>query len=76
MSNDDIIRSWKESQPEPKPETPADTPPNPAGDGELPTEELENVAGGAGGTYEVWTFGCCPPTTESGCGGGGAGTID
>jgi len=63
MSNDDIIRSWKEQHPQSEP--PADTPPNPAGEGELPSEDLDTVAGGSAGTYMIFTFGCCPDLPQA-----------
>ena len=58
MSDEEIIRRWKSDD---EPDDTGTVPPNPAGDQELTDAEMENVAGGeAGGTYQVWTFGCCP----------------
>ena len=56
MSNEDIIKKWKDGPKAAPPQ--AETPPaNPIGDEELPDEELENVAGG--GTEAYLSIGCC-----------------
>ena len=57
MSKDDIIRNWKDQDPQPA--EGAAAPANPAGNVELPDEELEQVAGGNSGTESFKSIGCC-----------------
>ena len=57
MSKDDIIRNWKDQDPQPA--EGGTTPANPAGEVEMPDDELEQVAGGSCGTEYAATIGCC-----------------
>jgi mersacidin/lichenicidin family type 2 lantibiotic len=61
MKRVDIVRAWKDQEylASLSAEEQLMVPPNPAGSVEIGDNHLEEVSGGKGFTFSVWTAGCC-----------------